>query len=70
MSVKPSILGGKSVYCINEMQLRDAERLANEDPTSAPRIKAVLDRLESELTRNERAALAFVLIERLRERPD
>ena len=68
MSVDPvSILGGESVYCINQGQLKDAMRLANEDETSAPRIKAALAELETRLTRNERAALAFVIIERLRD---
>jgi hypothetical protein len=61
-----SITGGESVYCINEGQLRDATRLANEDPLSAPRIQKAIEDLEAALTRNERAALAFTLIERLR----
>ena len=61
-----SITGGESVYCINESQLRDATRLAHEAPTSAPRIHGALDELERTLPRNERAALAFMLIERLR----
>lgn len=66
MAVDPiPLLGGKSVYCINESQLRQAFTLANEDPTSSPRIQARLATLEQELTRNERAALAFVLIDRL-----
>ena len=68
MSVDPvSILGGESVYCINQGQLKDAMRLANEDETSSPKIKAALAELETRLTRNERAALAFVIIERLRD---
>ena len=68
MSVDPvSILGGESVYCINEGQLSDAMRLANEDEPSSPRIQATLADLEKNLTRNERAALAFVIIERLRD---
>ena len=62
-----SILGGESVYCINQGQLSDAMRLANEDETSSPRIQATLTDLEKNLTRNERAALAFVIIERLRD---
>jgi hypothetical protein len=60
-----SILGGKSVYCINEAQLRDAQRLANDDPEAAPRIQAEIARLEADMSRNERAALAFMLIDRL-----
>ena len=68
MSVDPvSILGGESVYCINQSQLKDAMRLATEDETSSPRIQAALSELETRLTRNERAALAFVIIERLRD---
>ncbi len=71
MSTDPvSILGGDSVYCINQGQLKDAMRLAFEDETSAPRIQAVLSDVEAALTRNERAALSFVLIERLRTQRD
>jgi hypothetical protein len=66
MSMEPiSILGGKSVYCINEGQLQDAQRLANDDPETSPRIQAEIARLESEMNRNERAALSFMLIDRL-----
>lgn len=64
-----SITGGESVYCINEGQLRDALRLANEDPESSPRIQAAMDTLEKTLSRNERAALSFLIIERLRQHP-
>ncbi len=71
MSMDPvSLLGGESVYCINQGQLKDAMRLANEDETSAPRIQAVLADVESKLSRNERAALSFVIIERLRDCKD
>ena len=61
-----SIKGGESVYCINESQLRESLRLVNEDPQTAPRLQQTLRDLESAYTRNERAALAFALIERLR----
>ncbi|MFM1548099.1 MAG: hypothetical protein ACKJSG_01775 [Lentisphaeria bacterium] len=68
MSIEPvSLLGGESVYCINEGQLRDAVRLADEDPESSPKIQSQLEAIEASLTRNERAALAFVIIERLRK---
>lgn len=66
MSEDRSILGGKSVYCINEWQIREAERLGRQDARSAPRIQAEMERLEKTLDRNERAALAFMMIERLR----
>lgn len=59
------LVGGKSVYCINESQRDQARRLADEDPESAPRIRTALDQVEQRLNRNERAALAFLLIDRL-----
>ncbi len=66
MAIKPiELLGGESVYCINEAQLKGAFRLATEDPDSAPRIQAEIAAVENTFTRNERAALAFVLIDRL-----
>ena len=61
------ILGGESVYCVNRSQMGEAMRLADEDEESSPRIQAALAELEANLTRNERAALAFVIIERLRD---
>ena len=64
--MKPvSILGGKSVYCINEGQLKDAHRLAYEDEEASPKIQAAIEKLEDEFSRNERAAHAFTLIDRL-----
>ena len=62
MSVDPvSILGGKSIYCINEMQLNDARKVFDE----SPKVRGILADHEQSLTRNERAALAFVMIDRL-----
>ena len=59
------ITGGESVYCINQAQLEAAFRLAREDPRAAPRIERLLATIENDLSRNEQAALAFVLIDRL-----
>lgn len=71
MSVAPTdLLGGESVYCINRNQLETAERLACRDPATAPRIQAALAELEGRFNRNERAALAFVLIDRLLKSAD
>jgi hypothetical protein len=61
------LLGGKSVHCINESQMAEAQRLSESDAVSAPKIRAHLRQVEAELTRNERAALAFMLIKRLKE---
>ena len=66
MTIKPiELLGGESVYCINQSQLKNAFKLAQEDPQTAPRIQAEIQALEAKFSRNERAALAFVLIDRL-----
>lgn len=59
------LTGGGSVYCINQYQMREAMRLAREDRVSAPRITGVLEEVKKQLTRNEQAALAFVLIDEL-----
>ncbi len=70
MAVPPvDLTGGESVYCINQVQLERAFQLADADPESGPRIRAALERLEQDLSRNERAALAFVLIDRLLKSP-
>lgn len=60
------LTGGESVYCINESQLKSALRLAEQEGESGRRIQQALADVERDLSRNERAALAFLLIERLR----
>ena len=62
-----SILGGDSVYCINEAQMNQAKQLAEEDTESSIKIKSLIKSLESDFSRNERAALAFTIIDNLRE---
>ena len=70
MSLKPiDLTGGKSVYCFNESQIKSAYDLAFENAETGPKIQAELNRLETDMTRNERAALAFVLIDRLLKTP-
>lgn len=64
---KIPLLGGKSVHCINEQQMEEAARLAEQDVESSPKIQSRLKALEVELSRNELAALAFVIIQRLKE---
>lgn len=67
MALNPiPLLGGKSVHCINEQQMAEAWRLAEEEPVSALKIQGYLKEIETALTRNERAALAFVIIQKLK----
>ena len=66
MSVKPiDLTGGKSVYCFNEQQMKQAFSLAEAQDESGEKIRTTHARLNEELTRNERAALAFVIIDEL-----
>ena len=65
-----SILGGDSVYCINEAQMNQAKQLAEENPESSTKIKSMIKDLEYDFSRNERAALAFTIIDNLRENRD
>jgi len=64
-----TLLGGKSVHCINEQQMAEAVRLAEQDPISSPKIQTWIKSLEDDLNRNELAALAFVIIQRLKDSP-
>ncbi|MBD3218393.1 MAG: hypothetical protein GF310_08970 [candidate division Zixibacteria bacterium] len=66
MSIKPiEISGGESVYCINEAQMKKALDMANENPESSERIKNCLNMIDRDLSRNEQAALAFVIVDHL-----
>ena len=52
MVVRPiEIMGGESVYCINESQLQAAVDLAEQNPETAPRIQAKIEELEKEFSR-------------------
>ena len=57
------LTGGESVYCINAFQMRKAAELAGGTDASAERVRAYIARVESDLTRNERAAVAMLLLQ-------
>lgn len=59
------LVDGESVYCLNQRQLEDAQRLVFAGRPEESRLEQDLNRLERDYGRNERAALAFVLIDRL-----
>ena len=68
MSVQPiDLTGGKSVYCLNQQQLDQALALAAENSSAGARIRDAVARLEAGCSRNERAAIAFVLIRHLQD---
>ena len=47
--------------------MEHAKKLTEDDPESSKKLKSLIDKLESDFSRNERAALAFTIIENLRE---
>ena len=66
MSAQPiDLTGGQSVYCLNQQQLDRALALAAADSPAGARIREAVARLEAECSRNEQAAIAFVLIQQL-----
>jgi hypothetical protein len=70
MSVEPiELMGGESIYCINESQLKKAFELTRSNSETGFKINEQIEYLENTLNRNERAALAFVLIDRLLRSP-
>ena len=69
-SLKRSLTGGESVYCINEAQLEKAKKLAEGDGPESDRVREAIVAMEKEYSRNERAAIAFVVIERLLNHTD
>ena len=70
MTLKPiDLTGGKSVYCFNEQQIKSAYDLVYEQPDTAAKLQAEISRFETEFSRNERAAMAFVIIDRLLKTP-
>ena len=60
------LTGGESVYCINTFQMERASELFAGSGASSDRIRETIGRLESELDRNERAAIAMLILKRLR----
>ena len=71
MSAQPiDLTGGKSVYCLNRQQLDRAWALFQEDSPAGEHIRDAVARLEAGCTRNERAAIAFVLIRQLQASAD
>ena len=47
--------------------MEHAKELTEKDPESSKKIKSIINTLESDFSRNERAALAFTIIDNLRE---
>ena len=65
LNIQEQLTGGESVYCINQAQMRRTRDLVESDGESGGRVRRILADLEKNFSRNELAALAFTIIERL-----
>ena len=65
LNIQEQLTGGESVYCINRAQMTRTRGMVASGGEDGRKLRAALARIEAELDRNERAALAFSLIERL-----
>lgn len=63
------LTGGESVYCINTFQMEKAQELFAAEGEESGRVREAVSRLERELSRNERATVAMVLLKRLKADP-
>ena len=63
------LTGGESVYCINTFQIEKAEELYAGTGDASDRIREAYDRLDQELSRNEQAAVAMLLLKQLNASP-
>ena len=66
LSAKVNLTGGESVYCINESQMASAIKMM-ESQGEGSKLQVVYAQLRADLSRNEQAALAFMLINELRK---
>ena len=64
------LTGGESVYCINTFQVTKAVELFEGAGESSQRVREAIETLEESLSRNERAAVAMLLLRRLKARPE
>ena len=63
------LTGGESVYCINTFQMEKAMQLFAEQSETGSTLRETIGALERDLTRNEQAALAMIILQRLRVGP-
>lgn len=65
LNIQEQLTGGESVYCINQAQMTRTRGLLETPSETGEKLRAIRDRLETDLDRNELAALAFSIVERL-----
>jgi len=65
LNIQEQLTGGESVYCINQAQMTRTRGLIESSGETGEKLRSIRNRLEGDLDRNELAALAFSIIERL-----
>ncbi len=69
LDIQEQLTGGESVYCINQAQMRRTHSIIASDDASGKRVRRVVEEMEKTLSRNEQAAVAFSIIDRLNSHP-
>ena len=59
------LTGGESVYCINTFQIAKARELHAGEGESSERVRETMATMRDSLSRNERAAIAMLLLDDL-----
>ena len=65
LNIQEQITGGESVYCINQAQILRTRNIVASNDESGEKVRESIEEMEKNLSRNERAAVAFSIIERL-----
>lgn len=68
LNIQEQLTGGESVYCINQAQMTRTWNMVESNSESGTLVRQTIEDLETRLSRNERAAVAFSIIERLNNR--
>ena len=63
------LTGGESIYCINTFQIEKAQEMFAGEGESSDRLRDTIAKLDTNLTRNEQAAIAMLLLQKLNGGP-
>ena len=66
LSRQIDLTGGESVYCINTFQMERAVDLYHGSSPESDQLRETVLRVETDLSRNQQAALAMILLKRLK----
>ncbi len=69
LSRQIDLTGGESVYCINTFQMEKAQEVFEGTGPESELLQETILNLETNLTRNQQAAVAILLLKRLKAGP-